>query len=220
MYALADAWDWLVGGLTKMWNTVVGFIAGKLAQLLELIGLADKGLDLKITEETTNKNAGVDRQNAQRSERRQRDVAAIGAERQDVNTAIRDDQVRSMMKRDAGVEAARAELDQARAAAAAARKNVSARVASKPVDVATPAPIDLELPDLSNLEAAIAAVPETVTATAAQLDVAGGFSSAALSQLGVGDSAGERTAKAAEETAKNTQRLLRAVEDGDGLVFG
>jgi hypothetical protein len=70
------------------------------------------------------------------------------------------------------------------------------------------------------LRASLDQLPGTLTAEAAKLDVTGSFTAAAIGQLGVGDSANERAAKASEETATNTRRILQAIEDGDGLVFG
>jgi hypothetical protein len=215
VYALADAWDWVVGGITKLWNNAVGWIAGKLAQLLELVGLADKGLDLRIQTETEQKNTTVDQQRQQRSQGRDKDLAALDAERQAVKAGISQDLADKVMQRDAGVEQARAELDATLAEAKQKKADVQARVQGP----GTP-PVQVDLPDLDALRTSLDQIPATVNAEAQKLDVTGSFSGAAIGQLGVGDTSTERTAKATEETAKNTQRIARALEDGDGLTFG
>jgi hypothetical protein len=215
VYALADAWDWVVGGITKLWNNAVGWIAGKLAQLLELVGLADKGLDLRIQTETEQKNTTVDQQRQQRSQGRDKDLAALDAERQAVKAGISQDLADKVTQRDAGVEQARAELDATLAEAKQKKADVQARVQGP----GTP-PVQVDLPDLDALRTSLDQIPATVTAEAQKLDVTGSFSGAAIGQLGVGDTSTERTAKATEETAKNTQRIARALEDSDGAVFG
>jgi hypothetical protein len=215
VYALADAWDWVVGGITKAWNTAVGWIAGKLAQLLELVGLADKGLDLRIQTETDQKNAGVDQQRQQRSSARDKDLANLAAERDAVKAGISQDLADKVMQRDAGVEQARAELDAALAQAKQERTAVERKVQGPGQQ-----PVQVDLPDLDALRNSLDQIPATVTAETQKLDVTGAFSGAAIGQLGVGDTTTERTAKATEETAKNTQRIARALEDGDGATFG
>jgi len=215
VYALADAWDWVVGGITKLWNNAVGWIAGKLAQLLELVGLADQGLDLRIQTETEQKNTTVDQQRQQRSQGRDTDLASLDAERQAVKAGISQDLADTVTQRDAGVEKARAELDATLAEAKQQKADVQARVQGPGTT-----PVQVDLPDLDALRNSLDQIPATVTAEAQKLDVTGSFSGAAIGQLGVGDTSTERTAKATEETAKNTQRIARALEDNDGAVFG
>ncbi len=214
-YALADAWDWVVGGITKLWNNAVGWIAGKLAQLLELVGLADTGLDLRIQTETEQKNTTVDQQRQQRGQARDKDRANLTAERDAVKSGISQDLADKVTQRDAGVEQARAELDAALAQAKQERTAVERKVQGPGQQ-----PVQVDLPDLDALRTSLDQIPDTVTAEAQKLDVTGSFSGAAIGQLGVGDTSTERTAKATEETAKNTQRIARALEDNDGAVFG
>ena len=215
VYALADAWDWVVGGITKAWNTAVGWIAGKLAQLLELVGLADQGLDLRIQTETDQQNTGLDQQRQQRTQARDKDLANLAAERDAVKAGISQDLADKVMQRDAGVEQARAELDAALSQAKQERTAVERKVQGPGQQ-----PVQVDLPDLDALRTSLDQIPATVTAEAQKLDVTGSFSGAAIGQLGVGDTTTERTAKATEETAKNTQRIARALEDGDGATFG
>jgi hypothetical protein len=215
VYALADAWDWVVGGITKLWNATVGGIAGKLAWLLEKVGVLDEGVTLAIEQETTQKNTNVDQGRQQRSQERQQNLGAIDQERQAVIAGINQDLVDKMTERDPGVEQARSELDATLAEARQKKTDVQARVQGP-----GEAPVQVELPDLDSLRNSLDQLPDTVSAEAQKLDVTGAFSAAAIGQLGVGDTSSERTAKASEETAKNTQRIVRTLEDSDELVFG
>ena len=54
--------------------------------------------------------------------------------------------------------------------------------------------------------------------TGRQVSVRGTFNAAALSGLGAGNDAADRTAKATEQTAKNTKKVADAVGSG-GLTF-
>jgi len=218
--SIADAWDSVISGITKLWNNAVGSIASKLASLLELLGIADQGLTLTVEQQTNSDNQAVDNRRAQRSQTRDQGVAALEADRQSVLQGISQDLTDKLTQRDGGVDKARAELDSALAEARQQRTKVSERVSGKGgVNPPTPDPTAGDLPDLSALTDQLARMPETLDVAAQKLDVTGSFNSAAIGQLGVGDSTSERTAKASEETAKNTQKLLRAADDGQ-LVFG
>lgn len=218
--SIADAWDSLVGGITKLWNNAVGAIAGKLASLLELLGIADEGLTLTVEQQTTSDNQAVDDRRAQRSQARDQGVASLEADRQSVLQGITQDLTDKLTERDGGVDKARAELDSALAEARQQRTKVNERMSGTgDANLPTPDASTTDLPDLSALTDQLARMPETLDVAAQKLDVTGSFNSAAIGQLGVGDSTSERTAKASEETAKNTQKLLRAAEDGQ-LVFG
>ncbi len=208
VHAIANAWDGLVAGLTSLWNTAVGAIAGKLAELLQLVGLADEGVELRIAEETTRSNADISQERDQRSASRAQEIGDIGQQREQTLAFIGEDLVEKVQDRDSGVAQARAELDAARAAARQRRTEVQDRV-----DGTTPA--NAAIPDLDGLRLSLDQIPETVTSESEKLDVSGAFSTAAISQIGIGGSAGERTAKATEETAKNTTRIARALEDSD-----
>jgi len=212
--AIGDAWDLVTGLIVKAWNTAVAAMAGKFAGLLEMLGLADAGLGAAIDQDTQRRNQEIDAGAARRQQERTQASADIATDREAVLAGIGDDLAAKQADREAGVGQARAELDAAVAAAGASRAATNRRAAD--AGVAPDAPT---LPDFDALQASLDRVPETLTAEAAKLDVSGTFGATAVGQLGVGDTAGERTAKAAEETAKNTLRLLRAVEDG-GAEFG
>jgi hypothetical protein len=213
---IADAWDWVVGGIIRMWNSAVGAIAGKLAELLELVGIADEGLSLQVAEDTRQTLIADDARRSGRMQARVQDRANLDQERQAVLAGIDADLVGKVQERDAGVDQARAELTAALAEARRSRTAVERRVqgpGEAPAGAGT-------MPDLDALRASLDQLPGALTAEAAKLDVTGSFTAAAIGQLGIGDSANERAAKASEATATNTRRILDAIASGDGLVFG
>ena len=55
-------------------------------------------------------------------------------------------------------------------------------------------------------------------AEAGKLSVRGTFNPAAIEGLGAGDAA-DRTARASEETAKNTKKMTQQLEESTGLAF-
>ena len=118
-----------------------------------------------------------------------------------------------MMDRSAEVDQARAEFDGLLAQAREARTTAEARTRSP----ASEAPA-VELPDLDRLAASLDQLPNTITAEAEKLDVTGSFTAAAIGQIGLGDTAADRTAKASEQTATNTTRMVRLLEEG-GMEF-
>jgi hypothetical protein len=140
------------------------FVGTRAAQLLELVGLADKGLDLRIQTETEQKNTTVDQQRQQRSQGRDKDLAALDAERQAVKAGISQDLDDKVTQRDAGVEQARAELDATLAEAKQKKADVQARVQGP----GTP-PVQVDLPDLDALRTSLDQIPATVTAEAQKL---------------------------------------------------
>lgn len=213
VYALADAWDWVIGGITTLWNKAVGAISSKLAYLMELLGIVDQGTTLAIEQATQDKNRQVGAQIQQRSQARQQDLGQQSAFRNQVVDSIRQDMAQGMMDRSAEVDQARAEFDGLLQQAREARTTAEARTRAP----ASEAPA-VELPDLDRLTASLEQLPTTITAEAEKLDVTGSFTAAAIGQIGLGDTAADRTAKASEQTATNTTRMVRLLEEG-GMEF-
>lgn len=99
-----------------------------------------------------------------------------------------------------------------REAIEAARKKREAKEAEA-------APEGLEGPDdlINKARQALAGLGDLVHQEAEKIGVRGTFNAAAIQGLAAGDAA-DRTAKATEETAKNTKKLLQAAQTG-GLTF-
>ena len=213
VYALAEAWDWVVGGITTLWNKAVGAISSKLAYLMELLGIVDQGTTLAIEQATQDKNRQVGAQLQKRQQARQQDLGQQSAFRNQVVDSLKQDMAQGMMDRSAEVDQARAEFDGLLKQAREARTTAEARTRS----LAPEAPA-VELPDLDRLAASLEQLPNTITAEAEKLDVTGSFTAAAIGQIGLGDTAADRTAKASEQTATNTTRMVRLLEEG-GMEF-
>jgi TP901 family phage tail tape measure protein len=212
---IANAWDSVVASITKLWNNAVGFIASKLATLLELVGLADEGVDLLIEEETVQKNRSIDDERGRRSQGREKSVESMDDLRRGIVANIAQDLADKVQERDAGVEEARAALDAARAEARKARTASEQRIL-RPDAMA---PTEVIIPDLDRLRSSIDSIPDTLMTETQKLDVSGSFAATAIGQIGIGGTAGERTAKATEDTARNTNRIAQALEDNEA-VFG
>ena len=86
-------------------------------------------------------------------------------------------------------------------------------------------PGEMEGPDalLQKARVALAGlgdIGDLVQAEAAKVDVVGTFSAEATDRMGTGPTAAEeRTARASEETAKNTKRITQQLEQGAGMAF-
>ena len=61
-------------------------------------------------------------------------------------------------------------------------------------------------------------LPDITQRAQSVLDVSGTFNASAIAQLGVGSTATERTAKASEETARNTKRIIQKMDE-EGATF-
>jgi hypothetical protein len=212
---IASSWDAVVVSITKLWNNAVGFIATKLATLLELIGLADEGVDLLIEEETIQKNRTIDDDRGRQSRGREEEVQSMDDLRTGTVANIAQELADKVQERDAGVEGARAALDAARDEARKTR-TASEQIILRP-DVTTPTQV--VIPNIDALRSSIDSIPDTLVTETQKLDVSGSFAATAIGQIGIGGTAGERTAKATEDTARNTNRIAQALEDNEA-VFG
>jgi hypothetical protein len=118
-----------------------------------------------------------------------------------------------MQDRSTEVDQARAEFDALLNEARQAKSATEARRLGPSPDAPT-----VEIPDLDQLTASLEQLPATITAETEKLDVTGSFTAAAIGQIGLGDTSGDRTAKASEQTATNTTRMVRLLEDS-GMEF-
>lgn len=204
--SLTRVWASFASGVGSLWNEVQGFLAKRFTELLALF---DDSIDVAAVQqaidvETTVRNQALAAEAAVAGSDGEQQIAALEREREAVTTAIAEENLARQDETAADLARARAEFEAAIAQARARRAAIDSRLSP-----AAPDAPDLALPDLDALSAALSE----------KLDTTGSFNAAAIGQLGVGDSTSERTAKASEETAKNTQKLLRAAEDGQ-LVFG
>ena len=225
---LADAWAIFTSGLTKTWNTAVGFIR---TAWVKLKSLFDDDVDVdaevsRITEETSTKNAAADQSRDERifereQQRRQR-LSEIEQQRSGTleelereRVAEQDrhsEQFRSDVRQsEDALTQARQEWQQAIEQAAEARRQSESETDDGPAR--TQSPGDL----IQQLQQQLNGAGEQLQETQERISVTGTFNAAAVRGLG-GGSPEERTAKATEETAKNTSRILDEARH-NGLAF-
>lgn len=206
---LADAWSWFTTFLTKSWNSTVGFLQKAWAWLKSLI---DEDLNVeaefkRIDQETKSSNESADTRMAEdvgkREEARKRTRAEVEANRQGAQSAL--DQTRSaedaaiQSAADASIAAAQAELDQL-------SKEWRGHVDKSKT-----------LPDLladgrdQRSHDVASGLDDSLTDAKGKFDVQGTFNAAAVRGFGA-DSLGERTARAAEITAKNTKQIEQEIK--------
>ena len=213
---LADAWLVFTTGITKSWHTAVGFIRSAWVRLKSLF---DTELDAEA--EITRINTEVSQQNN-----------AADAQR-DLRIVERDQSRRQRLGQiESGRSGALAELEQQRIAAHAARQQresadlrasedalrqaraewqaAIAEAAVKRRETAGDAP-SIGRDELTGMDDLLSQLAEE------RISTQGTFNAAAVRGFG-GGSAADRTAKATEETAKNTKRLLEKSQHGQ-LVF-
>lgn len=217
---MADAWTVFTSSLTKGWNTAQNFISKGVLRLMKLF---DSSLDVEaaskiLDEDFQKKNAETDR-NAQRmiGERdraRQDQRAQIEADRQgaqaEVSGMAEADRAARQRQNEADLQGsadalalARKEWEDALAEAAQKRKDVEA--------AGGPDRIKKAKDNLTGMDDLLSQMGQE------KVSVKGTFN--ALGARGLAsEGPAERTAKASEETAKNTKRLLQEAQHG-GLTF-
>ena len=209
---IAVAWAEFANGFLSIWNNLEGAIASGLASLQ---GVFDTSIDVPavqaaIQQEITTRNETLTTDTTQTKATAETRVASIEQDRQTTLTSLMEERQTALADTGSQVEAAKLAFSAALTEARTARKKSDERV-SGPSE--TP-PTN----DLSGLLDRLGTIPEILTAQAAKLDVTGTFSATAISNLGVGSTAADRTAVATEATASTTAKLLREMQDS-GLEF-
>ena len=215
---LSNVWQSFTGGIIKAWNVVAGAL---LKAWTQLKGLFSDKVDVKaetarIDAETQQKNQTVDAER-QKSQQEYNDrLARIGQDNLDTSSELDREKAQSHADRQARyqkqLQDAQAERDQAEkewkdAIEKAAKERAAAEAKDQPPEMPT-------LPTQKKIEAS---VPAMQVAQERQLEAKGTFSAVAMWGMGVGSTA-ERTAKASEETANNTKRIVDDLEDS-GMTF-
>lgn len=208
----SDVLDRFAGFFVKTWNELTGFLAKK---LIEFEGVFDSSIDVeavnkRIDQETQQKNAQVSRRNLDARLGRESDLQGIEQERSGVITSIAEMASKEDAQRRAKFASELTEsekaLEEARGEWKAAIEQAKAERSVKEAEVVNRTPLpDINLPDITQRAQSV-------------LDVSGTFNASAIAQLGVGSTATERTAKASEETARNTKRIIQKMDE-DGATF-
>lgn len=213
VYGIQDAIDWVVGGIIKVFSTVIGTIASKVAYLLELVGAIDEGTSEKIANLSQSVNAGVDQVRAQRMGERDQKLANFKGLWDEKVQGVNDWMAQGMQGRDAEIAAKRAELDQAIADAKRARN--APPPSGGPDDEGGGTPPPPPGPDTTDLSQQLADLMNRVQL---KVDTTGTFNATALDEMGVGGTAAERGLQAAEKTARNTQDIRDSLA-GNALTY-
>lgn len=221
---LSKTWTNFASGFKKIWETATSFVAKR---MLEIQGLFDSSLDVKAAKQ------GIDDQlesrlneiesktkqalaNREQSRNRQRDrsaqeneatLAEIGRQFDEAQKALDDRTNTKIEETQKALDDARKKLDEAIAEAAKKRGEAEANQPDGSSD---------------SIEGLIDRVQRQLAGLGGSLGrsatVRGTFNALAVQSLAGGDPVAERTAKANEQTAKNTKQLVTAAQSG-GLSF-
>ncbi|MBL4699313.1 MAG: phage tail tape measure protein [Phycisphaerales bacterium] len=220
---LSKTWTNFASGFKKIWETATSFVAKR---MLEIQGLFDSTLDVKAAKQ------GIDDQlearlneiesqtkqalaNREQSRNRQRDrssneneatLAEIGRQFEEAQKKL-DDRTNSKIEAtQQALEEARKQLDEAIAEAAKKRSETDTGESS------TSSIDDL----IARIQNQLAGLGGTLRQSG--VVTRGTFNALAVQSLAGSDPIAERTAKASEQTAKNTKQLVTASQTG-GLSF-
>lgn len=221
---LSKTWTRFATGFQKVWESATSFIAKR---MLEIQGLFDSSLDVEAAKQLVDQqlesrlgelDRNAERELAAREARRQREresaaelneatLAEIGRQFDEAQQALRSGSDERIAETQAALDEARRKLDEAIAEAQRRREEAES-------DQTTPrrSPSDV----LADLDDRLSSLGDRFTEG---ITVRGTFSAAAVAGLASSGSAAERTARASEQTAKNTKRLVDAAQSG-GLTFG
>ena len=223
---MRDAWSMFTTFIAKNWNRVVGFLKQAWQKLKSLVtGEDSSAVQSQIDSETARMNEELDdRRNRDIFEREQRRRTRLsGIEGQRTGTLDELDR-----QREAEHERRRdqfaGDLEQSESALAQARREWQQAIelaARKREEAAADGttPERLKKPDelLQQLQSQLSGAGDQLQQTQDKVSVSGTFNAAAIRGLSAGNPE-ERTARASEETAKNTKRILQEAQHG-GLTF-
>ena len=224
---LGKAWDGFVGFFRRTWENMVAWAKKAWTWIkswfddsvdtdkayTEIDAERDKAIN-EIDDEQKQKTAAreLERQRKREAASRQHDatMASFGQGYLDKDRSLDSEYRRKMKASDEALAKARDEW----------RKSLEdARTKREEKESEDDPPGGLKKPDelIGDLENTLSGLGDTLEQTAAKITVTGTFSAAAVAGLGAGNAA-ERTAKASEETAKNTKKLAQSAQSG-GLTF-
>jgi len=222
---LANAWTRFTAGITSGWRTAQNFISKGILHLMSLfdesvdVEGASRVLDEDLARANNQANSETQAVLTGRETARQSRRGQIESDRQGRGDALGSALVAETQRLQSQNKA---ELDGSEAAFQEARKEWEAAVAQaakrrEEADAAAPAGAKPVAPKMPDIEANFAGAGELLGEVKQKFDVQGSFNAAAVRGLGA-ENASDRTAKATEQIATNTKRLLQEAQRG-GLVF-
>ncbi len=223
---LRDSWSLFTTFIAKNWNRVVGFLKKAWQKLKSLVtgeesGDVQSGIDAETQRMNGELDEGRNRDIFEREQRRKSRLSEIEGQRTgtlDELDIARDAEHERRREQFAGdLQTSEDSLAQARrewqqAIEEAARKRQEAESGDE-------GPERLKKPDdlLQQFQSQLSGVGNQLKNTQDKVSVTGTFNAAGVRGLAGGNPA-QRTAKATEETAKNTKRILQEAQHG-GLTF-
>jgi len=221
---LSKTWTRFITGFKKIWESATSFVAKR---MLEIQGLFDSSLDVEaakklVDDQLASRLTELDSEGQRRIEERERRRARQREQSAELNDAtlaeigrqFEEAQEKLKNATDENLQETQRELDEARAkleeAIEKARRQREEQETGE-TDGPRRTPADL----VKEFEERIAGLGQTIARGVASR---GTFNAAAVQGLLTAGGTAERTAKATEETAKNTKRLVDASRNG-GLAF-
>jgi hypothetical protein len=218
---IADSWTVLISLLQKGWNRFSGFFQKVWARIQGLFGDTNAEAEIaRINDEIARQDELINKNQSQaildREKERQKARNQIEQDRQGAQSALSDMQAQEQSAlADANQKTladSAAELEKAKGEWKAALGEAATKRAE--TSPGSPGKFSLSGMVLPNIDA----LDQALTDTKKKTDVVGTFNPLAAMNLGA-DSLGERTARATEEVATNTKKLVQQA-DRSGLVFG
>jgi hypothetical protein len=213
---LGNTWTNFISVLQKGWNRFSGFFQKVWAKVKSVFTGGDADAEIaQINEQVAAEDNAINsRRDAAINDReteRQRRRKAIEADRAGVEGELGRMQEAERAEREAKKQAALKETGDALAEAKQEFDDALAEAKRKREEAdAAKSPDRMKKPDFPELD-------EVADTARAKVDVQGTFNAMGVRGFGA-DSLNERTAKAAEQTAANTKRLVQEAQNG-GLVF-
>jgi len=220
---LSKTWTNFIGGFKKIWQTATSFVAKR---MLEIQGLFDSSLDINAAKqgiddlledrlkeiESQTEQALAEREQTRQRKRDQSSqlndatLAEIGRQFDESQKKLDDRTNAKIEATQQALEEARKQLDDAIAEAAKKRSETDTGESS------TGSIDDL----IARVQSQLAGLSGTLRQSG--VVTRGTFNALAVQSLAGSDPIAERTAKASEQTAKNTNQLVTAAQSG-GLTF-
>jgi len=222
---MSKTWTRFTTGFQKIWETATSFVAKRMLEIQGLfddsldVDAAKKGIDDDLNAKLNELDAAARNKLDSRERKRQQDradskelndltLAEIGRQFEEAQQALDEKTGEKIAEAKKALEDARKELD---AAFARAKKKRAAVTSDGGSEVLSGGPDDL----LARVKGALSGVGQAIEE---KVSVRGTFNAAAAQGLEASNGAAERTAKATEETVKNTRRIIDTIRDS-GMAF-
>lgn len=212
----AKTWQNIKAGAQKAWNWIRSLFDDSVDLQTEnkMVEAQKQAAISRITDEQ--KRRAAERESERQSARQVHEgtLAEIGRENLDKHAQLDTEYAERMAANEADLARARQEW---REAIDTAKSKRLEKEATEPGEMEGP---DALLQKARVALAGLGDIGDLVQAEAAKVDVVGTFSAEATDRMGTGPTAAEeRTARASEETAKNTKRITQQLEQGAGMAF-